>query len=62
MAEKDELAGRGQAPVKAAPDTDAIVNEWFQKYFPNSPIARSDECWLLLSRAVADLKQLLKGA
>ena len=70
MADQDELAGRvapsatakaDKTSPKAPVDTDAAVDGWFMEWFPNSIIARSDECWQLLHRAVINLKQRLKG-
>jgi hypothetical protein len=70
MADQDELAGRvapsamakvDKTSPKPPADIDAAVDGWFMEYFPNSPIARSDESWQLLHRAVSNLKQRLKG-
>jgi hypothetical protein len=70
MADQDELAGRVSPPAtakaektspKAPEDIDALVNGWFMEWFPTSIIARFDESWQLLHRAVSNLKQRLKG-
>jgi|WetSurMetagenome_2_1015567.scaffolds.fasta_scaffold129480_3 hypothetical protein len=49
--------------VTAAPPQtiDEVVNAWFMEWFPTSPIARNDESWQLLHRAVINLKQRLGG-
>lgn len=70
MADQDELDGRVAPPAmakgdkispKVPVDIDAVVDDWFMEWFPNSIIARSDECWQLLHRAISNLKQRLKG-
>jgi hypothetical protein len=53
-----EVKVKGDPPGRPYDD---LVNDWFMKWFPTSPIARSDECWQLLHRAVNNLKQRLKG-
>jgi hypothetical protein len=63
-AEADEAMSPRKFVDKTPParvDIDAVVDGWFEAHFPYSAIARHDECWQLLHRAVIDLKQRLKG-
>lgn len=44
-----------------AVDTDAVVEQWFRDFIPNSPASRTVECYNHLYRAKEVLKARLKG-
>lgn len=60
--EKDMAAAPAPPKGGKAPDTDQVVDQWVEEYFPPGVITRDSQGWQHFQEAAEVLKGRLKGA